>query len=266
MTETAVKKQRRRGKKNVGRNRLPVKNTINLAVAGQEKIAVGKAIPGIVLILAAAVLLAKFGVADRFAAMSRASYEVSQMQNKLDETYAALNAFTGLDEEYAHYTTSGMTEQELSLADRPAVIELIERVILPVSPSNSWTLSGNTLSLTVEGESLQQINLLARQIEKEPLVAYCSVNTANMDEITRVVEVPAGSPVTMETDGSEDNESFEEYLESVAEEVAYSETEDVTEPQTELVEVTNWVRANIVVYLENPPQTDAEVDAEVNAE
>ena len=33
-------------------------------------------------------------------------------------------------------------------------------------------------------ESLQQINLIVQQLEAQPLVAYCTVNTANSSRIT----------------------------------------------------------------------------------
>ena len=227
MTETAVKTKKEKTGKKIARGKMPTKRSINLAQVGVEKIELKAAIPGIIAIIVLAVLFGKFGVADRLAAMSRATGEVSRKQAQLNAAYDALSAYDLLEEEYAHFTYSGMTQEELDRVDRAAVIELIKSVIMPSNLSNTWSISGNQLTITVTGQTLQQINLLAREIEKHELVSFCTVTNAAMDDLTRTKVVY--------------NEERGEY-----ETVTVEELEDTT------------VQASIIVYLENPKEADSE--------
>ena len=83
-----------------------------------------------------------------------------------------------LNDLYAHYTYSGMTEEELGRVDRVSVMELLERVVFPRTQVSTWTLNGNQLSMRIEGNSLQEINVTVQKLLEDELVSYCEVNTA----------------------------------------------------------------------------------------
>lgn len=89
------------------------------------------AVPGIVLILLAALLFSKFAVADRLAAVTEAARETEVVKAQLDAGYQKIEEFGDMTEEYAHVTYSGMTAEELGRADRIEVLDLMQRVILP---------------------------------------------------------------------------------------------------------------------------------------
>ena len=162
----------------VNKRSLPTKRSINLATTGEKPIQPAVAIPAIVLIVLAAAALSKFAVIDRLAAVSRAEGEVSAMQMELAERYAELQEFGGLTDEYAHYTYSGMTQEELNRTDRVAVLDLIQRVVLAKGWVSSWSVSSNILTLDITRGDLQEINLLVQELNEEALVDFCTVTTA----------------------------------------------------------------------------------------
>lgn len=182
-----AKKKRAVGKVLPNRGKLPTKRTINLATAGVEKMNYTAATAGIILIVIAAVLFSKFAVADRLIAMGRAEGRVIQLQNELNSDYAKISSFGDIEQEYAHYTYSGMTEEELSLVPRTAVIEMIDKEISSTDETSSWTVSGNILTVSVIGDSLEEINTLARRLETYDLVSLCTVTNAVKDEKSSTV-------------------------------------------------------------------------------
>lgn len=169
----------------LGRGKMPSKRTINLAQIGVERIDPKLAATGIILIILAAALFSKFLVVDRLMAMYRANSEVQQMQTNLEAEYSRIAGFGGLEEEYAHYTYAGMTQEELSLVDRAQIINMIQRETENADNEISWSVSGNILTLTVAGRDLQEINMIARRLEGYDLVDTCTVTTATKEDAQR---------------------------------------------------------------------------------
>lgn len=168
--------------KKPSRGHLPVKRTINLIGINDKPIDLRIAIPGIILILIAAFLIGKFAVADRLIAVSREQSKVRALQTQIDEGYKKIDSYGELTDKYAHYTYSGMTEEEVTRADRVEVIDMIRRVVAPKVQLDAWVINENTLQLTVTGKSLQEINLVAQSIEDEDIVDFCTVTTAATNE------------------------------------------------------------------------------------
>ena len=164
-----------------GRGKIPAKRSINLAGAGEKPLNLKIGIPAIILILLAAFALGKFGVADRLTALYKAQGVVYSLQHELEDNYRKLEQYSELEEKYAHYTYSDMTEEELTRVDRTETVEMIERVVLPSAVLSGWSISGNQLSLTVSARTLQEINVIAQRLEDEDIVDYCQVTTAATD-------------------------------------------------------------------------------------
>lgn len=170
------------------RGALPVKRTINLAALENRALDLRIAIPAILLVLAAAFLFGKFAVADRLIAVSRAEGEVAAARSRLDAAYRRLDSFGELTDVYAHYTFSGMTDEEIHRADRADVLNLLRDVVLPSVTVDSWNLKENVLTINMTGETLQVINRTVQSIEAEDTVSFCTVNNAKTNEITRTVQ------------------------------------------------------------------------------
>ena len=156
----------------------PVKRSINLAIVGQKKINYKVLIPLLILIIALAATFSKFAVIDRLVAVSEAQAEENRLQNLLDSTLEEIDSYADLEDTYAHYTHSDMTEDELALADRTEVLELIDRIVLPQATVSSFSIDSNELKITVIGSSLEHLNQIASQLEEEDIVDYCIVSTA----------------------------------------------------------------------------------------
>ena len=161
------------------RVKIPEKRSINLATVNEKKIDLRIAIPAIALILVAAVAFSKFAVLDRLKAVDEAQAEVHALQTRLDAGYAELAGMDDLSEKYAHYTLSGMTQEEQSLVERGEILEMLERVVLKHFQADRWTLDRNTLTLTVTGSTLRQVNELIQDLQEEEIVDYCTVTTAS---------------------------------------------------------------------------------------
>ena len=172
-----------RGKKR--RGRVPTKKEINLAVVGEKHINGLIALPAILLIFLAAAMFSKFLVYDRLMEVSAAQAEVKSLQRQLDAGYEELADYQELADLYAHYTFSGMTEEEQQRVSRVDVLSLLDRVVLPQAGIDSLTITSNQMTLTMTDSTLQQINLLVQKLEQDPLVDFCSVNTAVSNEKDR---------------------------------------------------------------------------------
>ena len=171
------------GKKKIIRGKMPQKRSINLALVGVERIDPKLALAGSLIVLILAAMFSKFLVADRLAAMYRENDHVAALRAQLSQEYDKVASFGSIADEYAHYTYSGMTEEELSLVDRADVIRMIKEGTENNREVESWSLKGNGVTLTVSGRDLQEINQLARRLEQFDLVNTCTVTAASKEEI-----------------------------------------------------------------------------------
>ena len=163
------------------------KYVLNLANFDKKQMNPVRFILLLILVIAAVVAFAKFAVIDRFVALERATSEAASLQAQIDENYARIQELQGVSDEYAHYTFSGMTADELGLVSRVEVMDMINRLIVPYANLNSWTLQGNTLTMTVNNTSLGRVNQIIAMINAEPIVNYSFVQTAateNSEDMT----------------------------------------------------------------------------------
>ena len=196
------------------RVRVPVKRSINLATVGEKKQHWLAAIPAIALIVAAAAVFSKYLVMDRLQLLSDAQSEVRTVQQQLDSTRSRIESFGELNDVYAHYTYSGMTQEELNRVDRVAALELLERVVLPRTAVESWTLSGNTLTLSISGSTLEDINETVQLLLAEDIVAYSYITGAqtvgevtSSDDVRNEETVRANLVIELENPPEEEEEA-----------------------------------------------------------
>lgn len=168
------------------RRNIPVKRSINLSAAGEKKSNLRIGTLSVILILLCCAVFSKYGVYDRLVAMDRARAEVSAVERQIRECNRAIEDFGELADRYAHYTYSGMTQEELSRANRADVLEMIRRQVIDNNYVESWTLQGNLLTLYISGKTLQELNIVTQLLEQEELVDYCTVSTASTNEMDRL--------------------------------------------------------------------------------
>ena len=167
------------------RGRAPTKTNINMALVGIKKTRWGAFALALVLILLGAAAIGKFLVYDRLQQVYHAQAEAEQVRRDVDACYARIEAYGELNDIYAHYTYTGMNAEELGRVDRVAVMELLQEVVFNDSFIANWNLDGNRLALSIEGETLQDINLIAQRLMESDIVSYCEVNTAETEGSSR---------------------------------------------------------------------------------
>lgn len=158
----------------------PTKTSINLVIKKERKVSPILLIGSIVLALLLIFVLVIRPVINLTAANAR----VDQLQTQLDEANKKIESLGDIEQEYAHYTTAGMTQEELSRVDRVKVMKLVEDSVVNSGAVRSWSISGNIMELQVRGASLSELNQIAGALENESLVERCVINTADRGKQT----------------------------------------------------------------------------------
>ena len=161
------------------KGKVPSKTYINVLVKRKQAFSLEKRLPVIIIVVIIAAILCKFTVVDRFTSVMTESGRLSRLQEELNVTKEQIGSLEDVDDLYAHYTTSGMTEEELSRVDRTKAMKLIDKAFLHGNKSKSWNLTGNVMTLEVVGPSLRELNELAEQLEENPIVERCVISSAN---------------------------------------------------------------------------------------
>lgn len=181
------KSEKPSAKKNqVNPSHMPYKRSVNLMAVGQKPIDKKVALPAIIAIIIVAALIGKFAVVDRLMAASEAQGRVDSMQAELAEGYETIKSYGDVADKYAHYTYEDMTAEELSQTDRMKMLQLIDDEILSHLNISSWAISENQIQVVVVGSTLQRINEIVQDVEKQSMVDYCSVEKAATGELAEV--------------------------------------------------------------------------------
>lgn len=170
----SLKSAAAKGKKVV----YPSKTTINLvsAEAARGSLLVQLALFLIVLVLVG--IFAKFAVVDPLAGALDSSSQVAAAQVRLDELTAANANYAELNQKYARYVVTGLTDEELNLADRDTVLDLLEQKVVHVGHLSSLKVTGNVATVTCLGVPLDQISSLVESLETDDRVSHVTVSTA----------------------------------------------------------------------------------------
>lgn len=161
------------------KGKVPTKNFINIMVKRKQTFDFKRNLPLIIVILIVFAILLKFTMIDRLATIIVESNNISAMQQELNEANQKISSMKEVDDLYAHYTTSGMTEEELGRVDRVKAMKLIDKSFMKGNISRSWNLTGNTMTLQVRGPSLRELNQVAAELEQNSIVERCVIQSAN---------------------------------------------------------------------------------------
>ena len=174
---------------------IPTKTQINFAFVGLVPMKLSVLIPGVVLIIIGAALLSKFFVVDRILEVSRLQSELSTLQGQIEAEQAAIDEMGDIATQYAHYTWSGMTPEEIALTERMQAVALIKKYILSEAKVGSYTISGNEISLPITGADFKKIGRIVSKLEDDPLVDHCEVIAATSED-SRIILDAQGSELS----------------------------------------------------------------------
>lgn len=161
------------------RGKMPTKNYINVMIRSKQTFSLRKHLPLVIIAAILILVLGKFFVVDRLTATAREANRVAQIQQELTIANSKISSLQDLDDLYAHYTYADMTAEELSRVDRVAAMKLIDEAFLSGNISRSWNLTGNIMTLQVNGPSLSDLNQLASELEVNLIVERCVISSAD---------------------------------------------------------------------------------------
>lgn len=161
------------------KGKAPTKTFINIVAKKKQPFNLKKNLPLILVLVVVVLVVLKFTMFDRVAKIVVETNRVSAMQEELAEANAKIGSMQEVDDLYAHYTTSGMTEEELGRVDRVAAMKLIDKKFMKGNISKSWNLTGNVMTLKVNGPSLRELNQVAADLEQNAIVERCVIQSAN---------------------------------------------------------------------------------------
>lgn len=172
------------------RGKQPNKREINLAGVGKTGLDTKTAAAALFLIIVLATIFSVYGVAGRFAKLSRAEAQAADAQRQLDRAYATLAEYHMTQDEYAHYTFENMTEEELTQVERADVIRLLDEKVIGRCEVEYWSVSENVLQLRIVGSTLEQVNRILQDLNSDELVSYSTVSTAQKEEKSELGAAP----------------------------------------------------------------------------
>ena len=158
-----------------GTAQVPSKTTMNLYQAERSKTNLRTAVLVGVLILVVMVAFVKFGVFDPLANLSQKQDLLARKQDQLAEAAMGSSDYAEVKELYEAYSTQYGTD----VVDAIAVLDMVEGRVMSKATVSNIVLSGNTLTLTIEGVSLQTVGDLASEVEGEPMVTSTNVSSAS---------------------------------------------------------------------------------------
>ena len=166
----------RQGERGKIRGRLPSKRRVNLALVTQKRSYKGLLPLVLLALIALGGVFVQNAILNRFQALREARERLEAVSTQFDGMEEALLAYDQVREVYPHITWSDMTPEENGWVDPLDAAELMERVVSPVCHQSAWSMSGNSISLTLSGVSLQEILDLVTRLREEPMVESCSLH------------------------------------------------------------------------------------------
>ena len=175
--------------KNLG---FSAKRTLNLVVDEKVHTSPRRIFIAVFVGAVAVALVGKFGVYDRYQAITDAQNELSDAQ----EQYLALLTqdadYNDVVAEYNRYSFGGMTDEEKAVADRDQVLTLIEQDLIPSANVESADLTGNQLSVQMSGITLTQASAIVQTLDDSDLVQSVSIYSANTADENAASTAEAG--------------------------------------------------------------------------
>jgi hypothetical protein len=169
-----------------GKKAWPTKRTLNLVIKEKNLSSPSRSIPLLAAILVAAALFSKFAVADRLAMVNAAQRRVDQAQTALQQLRASYADYDQVSAEFHRYSYGAFTPEEMELVERLQVLNLLEDYVMSAAQVKTLALSGNTLSLTLAGLSLERASTLVASLKSSPIVADVAVYTVGYGADSRV--------------------------------------------------------------------------------
>lgn len=178
----------------------PTKRTMNLYFKEDRTTAPATAFLYILFALVVVLGLSKVLIYDRFTALWALEEQAAALERQIQSQQEDLVRYSEVE---GAYLRRAPTEEELTQADRIALLDLIDGTIRPAATVDQVTISGSSVLVRFSQVTLEEAAGLVDQLSQSPLVGSIRVDTAASTQNSQdQVEVT----VYMETVGEEGDE------------------------------------------------------------
>ena len=160
-------------------NKTPTKKNMNLYVQANDTSNPIIAIVTGVVLLAALLVFLKVGIFDRLSKMNALQDEVLSLQSQVDSMNQELIHYDELRDKYRRYTKYYQSGEESGLLSRLDILDLLEENISDIGNIKSIAMNGNSVSITVQVEKLEDFAIIRKRMENNPRVSEITVNQAS---------------------------------------------------------------------------------------
>ncbi len=154
---------------------LPTKTTMNLYQTEKAATDLRKVILLGILGFVCLIAVVKFGVLDPLGELSQKQNHLAQQQAMLLEMSNPSSEYAQVAEAYAAYTAKFGTGS----VDAITVLNMVQDKVMNQATVTGIVLADSTLTLTIQGASLETVGNLASELEKESIVLGTNVTTAS---------------------------------------------------------------------------------------
>ena len=162
--------------------KYPSKTRINLVAQEGKKEQNVTAIAIFVLFLVALAAFTKFMVIDQMAKVNAAEAAYQSAEDQLTALKTANADFAEVRAEYTRFGNSYMTENELSLQDRAAMLEVIDQKLSGRTGIQNVSISGNVASLSVTADTTGDISAVVEELRACDIVSFVNVSVVTNSE------------------------------------------------------------------------------------
>ena len=162
--------------------KYPSKTRINLVAQEGKKEQNVTAIAIFVLFLVALAAFTKFMVIDQMAKVNAAEAAYQSAEDQLTALKTANADFAEVRAEYTRFGNSYMTENELSLQDRAAMLEVIDQKLSGRTGIQNVSISGNVASLSVTADTTGDISAVVEALRACDIVSFVNVSVVTNSE------------------------------------------------------------------------------------
>lgn len=154
------------------------KTGINLARREYDKKSSVIFLIGLVVIGCLSAAIAKFGVIDQYARLSRAEAEYNRIHEQNMSLTNKIAEYSKVQLEYRTYATEWMDE---SYVERRLILDVIEEELMPCGHISIVVIRGNTANISISDMSLEEVSHMVTALDGRSEVSHVELNEAQMD-------------------------------------------------------------------------------------
>ncbi len=171
---------------NTPKDTYPTKRSMNLFIKVDRTTKPASIALYVLFALVVLLALAKILVFDRWMAVNELQQQYDALERTVEQQTEQLANYSEIEREYILYSS---TEEEKTMVDRMEILNLIDSAVRPVADISSISIKGTQVLVQFGGISLSETAQVVTELEKSPLVAKTTVDTASsLEENKDVVD------------------------------------------------------------------------------